>query len=128
MRILLLLALALPLFAQTPCPAAWGYESNNGPDRWGQMGWPRCDTGPIQSPIDLAVAVDARLDPVSYDYEDAFPVTIQNTGHELKVWPLAENQVTYEGTAYKLVQFHFHVQAEHVIGPRRTPAERITAG
>lgn len=126
MRTLLFLLLAMPLIAADgpgPCPPAWGYEAIDGPDRWGQMGWPRCDTGYVQSPIDLGGAADASLPAVKIDYEEKFAVTIQNTGHEIKVWPLAANTVTYEGTTYTLQQFHFHVQAEHTIGPRRAAAE-----
>jgi carbonic anhydrase len=126
MRLLLILLLALPLFADGgSCPPPWGYETSNGPDRWGQMdpAWAKCDTGYVQSPIDLATAVETSLRGPDIQYSRQFPVTIQNTSHELKVWPLTANTVTYGNDTYTLVQFHFHVPAEHVIGTTRPAAE-----
>lgn len=104
------------LFAFEPaCPAPWGYEESDGPDRWGQMDerWAKCDSGYAQSPIVITEATGRPM-AITINY-GAFPVTVQNTGHEIKVWPLAENSVNWDGRDWKLVQFHFHVPAEHVL-------------
>lgn len=125
MKYLLTLLLALPLFAADGgCPAKWGYGTTNGPDRWGQMetAWAACDSGKVQSPIDLA---PARLEPglpeLDLQYGDA-PLVVQNTGHEIKV-PLGAGTVTFGDKSGELQQFHFHVKSEHTIDSRHAAAE-----
>jgi carbonic anhydrase len=109
---------AVPLTAADPedakC-ATFGYEPDNGPDAWGLMRpeWIACDSGRAQSPIVLDPMTLWGLPPVSVP-SAAGPFTIQNTGHEYKVYPLywatIKRGSTEEAT---LVQFHFHHPAEH---------------
>lgn len=130
MRVLLIVLFALPLFAQMPaaeagpCPPQWGYGARYGPDQWGQMTpeFADCDTYMWQSPIDLSgVPEDSRLPEVTVDYLGPFAVTIQNTSHEIKVWPLEQRVIGLAGVPYRLVQFHFHNKVEHT----GTGAERV---
>jgi len=131
MRLTIVLLVALPLVTLSmfadggACPTPWGYDKDNGPDRWGQMevGFAKCDSGFIQSPINLGTATTGEARSLTINYAPSFPVAIQRTSHEIKVWPLAANTVTYEGTTYQLEQFHFHVKAEHTIGRLRHDAE-----
>jgi len=120
----LLLIAAVPALAD--CPAAWGYEAENGPDRWGQMdkAWAPCDTGKRQSPVDIvnAAASKSALPDLTARY-GAFPITVQNTGHEIKVWPLADGHLLVGTEVAMLVQFHFHVPGEHEIDGQSADAE-----
>lgn len=117
----------LPLAAFEPeCPTAWGYEEGDGPFKWGQMDkeWALCDTGFRQSPVritkDAAEPSDMNI---IFDY-GVFAITVQNTGHEIKVYPLTgDNKVFFEGDEFVLEQFHFHVPAEHEIDGKRAAAE-----
>jgi carbonic anhydrase len=128
MRTLLCLAFSLTsfsLFAFEPaCPTPWGYEESDGPDRWGQMDekWAKCDSGWAQSPIKISTATNRSM-AITINYAAAFPVTVQNTGHEIKVWPLAENRVYWDGRNWTLIQFHFHVPAEHPVAGINSVAE-----
>ena len=110
--LLLSLVITMPLFAgDGACPASWGYESGNGPDRWAQMetAWAACD-GKQQSPVDLGNAQKSDLSSLKFDFKDA-PLILQNTGHDLKV-PVGNGTVRFAREA-SLQQFHFHVKSEH---------------
>ena len=111
---LLLSFIALPVFAgERACPASWGYESSNGPDRWAQLEteWAACD-GQRQSPVDLGNAEKSDLASLKFDFKDA-PLIVQNTAHDLKV-PVGNGTVRF-GQEAKLQQFHFHVKSEHTM-------------
>ncbi|HEV7242885.1 MAG TPA: carbonic anhydrase family protein [Thermoanaerobaculia bacterium] len=112
------------------CGAEWGYADSNGPHRWGQMNkeWAACDSGHTQSPIRIT---QSRYSPMTMrlQYGD-FPIAVQNTGHELKVYPLAEAYAADVDAAgatnnLKLIQFHFHVPAEHLIGDETRAAGEL---
>jgi carbonic anhydrase len=130
--ILICLALSLTslsLFAAEPepsmsaCGAEWGYADSNGPHRWGQMNkdWAACDSGHTQSPIRITQSRYNQMSSMPLQY-GTFPITVQNTGHELKVYPLAE---AYAADNLKLIQFHFHVPAEHLIGDETRAAGEL---
>ena len=116
------LVIAAPIFAaESACPASWGYESGNGPDRWAQMetAWGACD-GKSQSPVDLGTAQKSDLSSLKFDFKDA-PLILQNTGHDLKV-PVGSGTVRF-GQEAKLQQFHFHVKSEHRMNGAQAEAE-----
>lgn len=125
MRIAVLaILIATPLFAADgACPATWGYDSDNGPDRWGQMqkDWALCDSGLYQSPIDITGVKNEPLPKITIDY-GSIPLTVQNTGHEIKV-PLGFGGIEYGTRKASLVQFHFHVPGEHAINGKHAAAE-----
>src|SRR5438105_10544890 len=102
-----ILLAAAPAIAD--CPAKWGYEAGNGPDRWGQMEaeWSACDVGRQQSPIDLKSAKKGVLPPLQITYADA-PLVVQNTSHEIKL-PVANGTIRFGTQEATLVQYHFHV-------------------
>jgi carbonic anhydrase len=114
---LLSLLAAVPLHAADPedakC-ATFGYEPDNGPDAWGLMRpeWIACDSGKAQSPIVLDLMTPSSLPQVGVGPEHG-PFTIQNTGHEYKIFPLYTALFWRGADSAKLVQFHFHHPAEH---------------
>ncbi len=117
------LVIALPIFAgEGACPASWGYESSNGPDRWAQMetAWAACD-GKTQSPVDLGKAQKADLPLLTPGFNDA-PLILQNTGHDLKV-PVGNGTVRFGTREARLQQFHFHVKSEHTMNGAQSDAE-----
>lgn len=121
----LLLALVFAARAAAQCPTDWGYHASNGPERWGQMHaeWANCDGGKTQAPLDIsAVTFDANLAPLVVTYP-AMPVTVQNTGHELRVLPLGNAGLTLGGVRMQLVQFHFHTPSEHTLNGKSFDAE-----
>jgi carbonic anhydrase len=128
--LLMVLLIALPLSAadtDLPCNAGWSYSGTNGPDYWGQLKpeWGVCDTGAAQSPIRIIPGVlDRRMTNVELNYPP-LPFTVQNNGHELKVYPLGNATVRVNGIEARLVQFHFHTPAEHFFktDPAPLPAE-----
>lgn len=83
--------------------------------------WRVCDSGHNQSPIRITQSrQDALIFPTDYH---PFPIAMQNTGHDLKVYALADVRRT--GSRWKLVQFHFHVPAEHIIGTGQPAAGEL---
>ena len=85
-----------------------------------------CNIGSHQSPVDLAsIALNRQSDSLRIGYDKDVSPDFFNSGHAAQV-NLPEN---YPGKffvnrdAFPLIQFHFHVPAEHVIGTQTFPAE-----
>ena len=116
---------ALSLSAEPACPAAWGYGPESGPDRWGQMdkAWAPCDIGKRQSPLDIVDAVSGTGLPDLVPRYGSFPIAVQNTGSEIKVWPLAASALQVGTERATLKEFHFHVPSEHRIDGKDADAE-----
>ena len=101
-----------------PSAAAWSYAGDNGPARWASLDpkFAAC-TGARQSPIDLPATLapsDAHRPAITYA---PAPLVVLNTGHtiEVEVHPPTHGTLTFEGAAYSLAQFHFHVPSEHTV-------------
>jgi carbonic anhydrase len=122
-RIGLLAVLLIAVRLHAVCPAKWGYEPGNGPNRWGQMedAWAACDAGKAQSPINIDSSMRAALPPLRLVYRKA-PLVVQNTGHELKV-PTTTGTLTFDGETAQLIQFHFHTPSEHTMSNQEARAE-----
>jgi carbonic anhydrase len=81
-----------------------------------------CETGHAQSPIDIGAATPARLPALQFRYRPA-SVTVTNSGHAV-VATLRDTSVLRIGDAdYRLLQFHYHHPAEHLVGGRAAPLE-----
>lgn len=91
---------------------------------WGSLdpAFALCARGREQSPIDLAGARRARLDPIGFDYRRA-RVSVGNTGHTVQVNPEAGNSILLDRVRYALAQFHFHHASEHLVDGVRLPLE-----
>ncbi len=128
--ILLVLA-SLSLYAKAE-PPHWSYQSPNGPFQWGNMeGYSTCSTGREQSPIDIEagdsggivnVTPDSQLENLHLHWKDS-PLSILNNGHTLQV-PYAKGSfISYQGSDFELLQFHFHSPSEHILNGKQYPLE-----
>lgn len=124
-----LIALAALLLCTAPALAAdvhWEYEGAAGPAAWGGLTpqFAACAAGQQQSPIDIAATVPAALPPLRPDWPAGAGWSVVDNGHTVQASATGEaGNVTVEGTAYKLVQFHFHHPSEHTIGGVSYPME-----
>jgi carbonic anhydrase len=91
----------------------WEYDGKYGPQKWGQLesGFALCGLGKTQSPIDIRKATKSSLAPLQFGYTAA-GAEIVNNGHTIQVNLSDAGALTLDGTAYKLVQFHFHTPSE----------------
>jgi carbonic anhydrase len=98
--------------------AHWDYEGTHGPERWGQMKpeFNVCALGKRQSPIHIqsTEAVPGPAEPIEFHY-GASGGSVVNNGHTIQVDVQGHNWIKVRGTAYKLVQFHFHHPAEEKV-------------
>ena len=94
----------------------WGYESENGPEVWGQLNpeYRLCSAGIHQSPIDLVNPTPVELPPLVFNYQPV-PLNIHNTGHTIQVTYPKGSWIEIDGTKYHLLQFHFHAPSEHTV-------------
>ena len=109
--------------AAAPEPAEWGYSGEGAPERWGGLNadFALCESGTMQSPINLAGATRTDLPDLEFDYEPT-PLDIENKGHTVQLDYQPGSAITVDGTRYELVQFHFHTPGEHQLQGREFPA------
>jgi len=95
----------------------WGYETENGPDVWAQLSpeYFLCAEGRHQSPIDLVNPTPAELPLITDEYHHTRDLNIRNTGHTIEVTYPEGSRIHIDGTAYQLLQFHFHAPGEHTV-------------
>lgn len=95
----------------------WGYEAKNGPDVWAQLSpeYFLCAEGRHQSPIDLVNPTPAKLPLITDAYSHTRDLNIRNTGHTIEVTYPEGSHIYIDGTAYQLLQFHFHAPSEHTV-------------
>jgi carbonic anhydrase len=124
--LVLALALALMAFGVALAQEAvhWSYEGESGPEHWGDLSpdFAACAKGVEQSPVDIPP--DAPVNPagVAFSYQPS-AINIVNNGHTVQVNYDQGSSMTLDGTAYNLVQFHFHAASEHAIGGAHDPLE-----
>ena len=94
----------------------WGYEGEGAPANWGALSpdFALCDEGMAQSPIDIADASELDLTDIAFHYASTAN-NIFNNGHTIQVNVDAGSRIVYNGIAYDLLQFHFHLPSEHTI-------------
>ena len=94
----------------------WGYESEVGPEHWGNLNedWALCGSGVAQSPISISEAdvTDVGLVDIRFDYGET-ALNIFNNGHTIQVNVDEGSSIAYNGITYNLLQFHFHAPSEH---------------
>ncbi len=103
-------------------PGTYGYGVANGPEKWGQLSdrYALCERGDMQSPIDLAGA-NARADvELEIDYQTG-PLTVSNKGLTVQADFAPGSSMTSGGTAFDLIQIHFHTPSEHAFSGKRYP-------
>ena len=104
--------------------AHWGYEGETGPQAWGKLkpDFNICAIGKRQSPIHIESGntLQGPAEPVQFAYTPSNG-TLVNTGHTIQVDVQGENTITVRGSAYRLLQFHFHTPSEEQINSKRFP-------
>lgn len=113
----------VPAFAAEP--AHWGYAGHGGPAHWAELdtGFQTCKLGQHQSPINIEtrkVKAAEAAQPIGFAYT-AGPAEVVNNGHTVQVNLAAGGSATFGGSAYKLVQFHFHTPSEERIDGKAYP-------
>lgn len=102
----------------------WTYSGEGGPENWGTLSpeFALCETGTMQSPINLVDATRTELPDPEFNYEPT-PLEIVNLGHTIQVNYEPGSAITVGGTRYELLQFHFHTPSEHRLRGEEFPAE-----
>ena len=102
----------------------WSYTSGITPSKWGEVS-PTCSTGAHQSPVALSTK-QARAEAPQHLLEFAWSKStgeLVDTGHSDQVNLPPGNSITYAGTRFELLQFHFHTPSEHTIDGKAAPME-----
>jgi carbonic anhydrase len=96
--------------------AHWTYSGHEGPGSWGSLSeeYAVCSSGKNQSPINIANAIEAELQPVTVNYQAA-PLDVVNNGHTVKASYAPGSTITVEGRTFKLLQVHFHSPSENAV-------------
>jgi len=91
----------------------WGYEGEEGPDHWADLGYPDC-SGVEQAPIDIPAGTSVHSADISFNYNST-ALNIVNNGHSIKVEYDEGSSIEVENMTYRLLQFHFHSLSENTI-------------
>ncbi|XP_009776894.2 alpha carbonic anhydrase 7-like [Nicotiana tabacum] len=103
-------------------------ESEKGPSHWGEIHseWSMCNSGKLQSPIDLLnerVEIVSHLGRLHRSYKPSNS-TLLNRGHDMMLrWEGGAGHIKINGTQYQLNQAHWHSPSEHTINGRRFDLE-----
>lgn len=108
----------------------WTYGGTSGPERWSELDPANtaCAVGQQESPIDLTGAISADLGPLEIDWSP-MPAGARDTGHAIqqdapsRSEDGAGSEMSVGGKTYRLLQFHVHQPAEHLLNGRRFPLE-----
>lgn len=101
----------------------WGYTKSTGPSQWGIIGYPLCEDGKQQSPINITNAVSSVNNALAFHYESA-NFTRKRDAHNLYAYALDQRDyLEFNGQQYKLQSLHFHTPAEHEIMEKQYPFE-----
>lgn len=102
----------------------WGYERNNGPGTWADLDpeYKICGCGKKQSPIDLQNPVKENLQPIVKKYKPV-PLVTGFVNHSLFVQTDDGGGAIIGGETYRLMQYHFHAPAEHLVNSMLYPVE-----
>jgi carbonic anhydrase len=90
-----------------------------------------CDTGKIQSPIDVPEWVATKEGGLRIDYgttmlnisHNEHVEEIINNGHTIQINVDGDHGIELDGRRYTLKQFHFHTPSEHTVDGKRYPME-----
>lgn len=101
---------------------AYGYGEDNGPEKWGQLAdkYAICESGDMQSPIDLAGANAKGAIALAVDYKTG-PLTVSNKGLTVQADFAPGSTMTSGDMTFNLIQIHFHTPSEHAISGKRYP-------
>lgn len=93
----------------------WEHQGENGPQNWAKLKpeFGTCATGQRQSPVHILETdtVPGKAEALRFDYQPSGG-SVVNNGHTVQVDLQGDNTLYVRGSAYKLIQFHFHHPAE----------------
>jgi carbonic anhydrase len=93
----------------------WAHQGDNGPQNWANLKpeFSTCASGQRQSPVHILEtdAIPGKAEVLKFDYQ-ASGGSVVNNGHTVQVDLEGNNTLYVRGSAYKLIQFHFHHPAE----------------
>lgn len=95
----------------------WSYSGHDGPEYWATLSpeFSLCGDGTQQSPVDiLGITGSTDLADIKFSYKST-QLLVKNNGHTIQVDYAAGSKVTINGSAYELLQFHFHTPSEHQV-------------
>jgi len=104
--------------------AHWSYEGATGPARWGDLDSVDkvCAIGNQQSPIAIDASIPAALPPLQLAWKRQADAIVNN-GHTIQLNFDDGGALKVGSETYKLVQFHFHHPAEHLIDGKAAAME-----
>lgn len=103
----------------------WGYGSENGPKKWGDLdkNFALCKTGKSQTPINIVDTQTKKTKhQVTFEYGNNTQ-DIVNNGHSVQVNVKDGSVLKFNNTSYELVQFHLHTPSENQINGVSYPLE-----
>ena len=93
----------------------WEHQGENGPQNWANLKpeFSTCATGQRQSPVHIleTETIPGKAETLRFDYRPSGG-SVVNNGHTVQVDLAGDNTLYVRGSAYKLIQFHFHHPAE----------------
>jgi len=98
--------------------------SGTGQNNWADLctGYSAC-LGINQSPVNITGAIaNSTLSKLIFSYTKT-AAEIENNGHTIEFVCDEGSKLTIKGTAYKLLQFHYHSQSEHQLEGKNFPIE-----
>jgi len=111
-----IISLAASGSVQGASEGTWEYAGEFGHTNWGGL----CESGKMQSPIDLAESNVIAQIPVSVDWQMS-PLTMFNNGKTIQANFETGSTLTTSGEQFNLVQVHFHTPSEHMISGEAYP-------
>ena len=104
----------------------WDYSKDRGPKYGGELdkNFAKCQVGKMQTPIDI---IDTQTQKTQYNLAFAYARNTKNlinNGHSIQVnIDGTDSTLTFNGSLYQLVQFHFHTPSENRIDGIAYPLE-----
>ena len=101
---------------------SWGYTNGISPLLWASLdpSFASCASSKYQSPINLDCSIPRAQSPPQVGLSLLSTPQLLNTGVSIEVVPNVLNAsfgrgpiTMFDGSAYRLAQFHFHVPSEH---------------
>jgi len=128
--ILLTMLLTLPMWAAAAEDSShksvnWSYHGDTGPSHWGDLApeFITCKQGKNQSPVDINLSTQAKLDGIKMDYSLLVAEDIINNGHTIQVNIRSGGTIEVDDKKFTLKQFHFHTPSENRVNGKSYPLE-----
>ncbi len=108
--------------AQAADKPAYDYGAEKGAEKWGQLhsDYAICESGNMQSPIDLAGANATGNVKIAVDYQSG-GMEVLNKGLTIQTNFPNGSKMMSGGMTFNLIQIHFHTPSEHAMSGKRFP-------